>query len=450
MAVTDIERGLIARYAYRVLTSGSLPVRVVRQVMWWLYERSEQLGLPIPRPVADIFAVSYTEGLKLDKFEAAYAETSGDFLVALDYIAKQSPRPDPLAANIESMVLALNIAHPDAAWKTVGLVACTSRYDMVQYFANHVQEVAGPMARAAALLVGEPLRVVEECLSPAGDLVGSGLLQFRDGDYFGGSNARFVVPMRIDACLDRTYRDFGEMRNALLGRPSKAGVRLDDYEHVSEDRDLICAVLKGGARDQAVGVNVLLYGPPGSGKTELAKVAAETAGLTLYAAGEESTLGAESDRSARLSDLVFSARLLAGEKGTAILFDEMEDIAVNLIRRGGSKVFINRLLETAAVQIVWTSNELGSIDPAMLRRMTLAIELKRPPAAQRRRIMAQLLKRNNIAIPEEQIDSLAQSLDATPAIIENAIRAARFAGGGAETIERAARGIMRAVTGQGA
>ncbi len=447
MPVTDIERGLIARYAARVLGSGALPARGTRHVMWWLHDRADQMGFPVPKQISDLINAAYSDGLKLVQFEQAWLRTGGDFLAALDRIASECPRPDPIAANLEAMVLALNIAHPDAAWKVVGLVACGTRYELVQYFANAVQEAASPIARTVALLAGEPVRVVEELLSPAGDLIGSGLLQLRDGEYVTGHNARFAVPFRIDACLDRTFSDFAEMRNALLSQPLVSGVGPDDYEHVAADRDLITAVLKGGAEAQAAGINILLYGPPGSGKTELAKVASKAAGLWLYAAGEEGAQGEEADRSSRLSDLVFSERLLAGEKGSAILFDEMEDVAVHLIRRGGSKVYLNRLLESNPVPVIWTSNELGNIDPALLRRMTLAIELKRPPAQQRRRIMAGLLKRNNVDIAEAELDRLSHHLDATPAIIENAIRAARFAGGGAETIERAARGIMRAVTG---
>ncbi|HXF54710.1 MAG TPA: ATP-binding protein, partial [Hyphomicrobiaceae bacterium] len=249
-----------------------------------------------------------------------------------------------------------------------------------------------------------------------------------------------------NTCLDRHYADFGAMRDALLGAPVTSTVGMSDYQHVAADRDLIVAVLKGGTEAAAQGVNVLLYGSPGAGKTELAKVAAKAAGLTLYVAGED-TRDTEYNRSARLADLVFSERLLAGERRTALLFDEMEDIAVHLINRGGSKVYLNRLLETNPVPILWTSNELANIDPALLRRMTLAIELKRPPAAQRRRIIQQLLDRAGLDIPDHDVGRLAERIDATPAIIENAIRAAKFAGGGSDVIERAARGIMRAVSG---
>ena len=449
MTITDVERGLVARYAARVLSRRDLPTRTTRHVLWWLNERAEALAIQLPPAVAELFSTQYQGGFKLQQFEQILSLCREELVGTLDLAARESQRPEPLAGNVETLVLALDIANPDAAWKIVGLIACCARFDLVQYFANHVLEAASPLARTIALLVDEPLPVVEECLAANGELLSGGLLQLREGEQVGGYNARYGVPLRISASLDRTYPSFAEMRNELLGKPLAAGVGPADYAHVAADRDLVTAVLKGSAERQASGVNVLLYGPPGSGKTELAKVAAKAAGLVLYAAGEETAQGGEADRGGRLTDLVFSNRLLQGEKGVALLFDEMEDIAVHLLRRGGSKVYLNRLLESNPVPILWTSNELGNIDPALLRRMTLAVELKRPPAAQRARIMEQMLRRHDLTISEEEVQRLAQSIDATPAILENAIRAAKLAGGDAGTIERVARGIMRAVTGVG-
>lgn len=450
MTMVDVERGLLARYAARVLSRPELPVRAARHVLWWLSERNDSMGFGLPQPLVEILTQQYGAALRFSEFEQVFLKHRDELVSALDRAAKESQRPEPLAANVETLINALAVPNADAAWKIVGLVACCARFDQIQYFANTVLEVASPLPRAIALMVGEPLRVVEECLAVGGELLSAGLLQIRDGDQVGGYNARYAVPARINSCLDRGFASFAEMRNRLLGDPLASNVGLDDYEHVSADRDLVTAVLKGGAQAQAAGVNILLYGPPGSGKTELAKVAAKAAGLVLYATGEETHHGGEADRASRLTDLVFSNRLLQGENAIALLFDEMEDVAVHLIRRGGSKVYLNRLLETNPVPIVWTSNELGNIDPALLRRMTLAVELKRPPAAQRARIMEQMLKRHELAISDHEIARLSQSIDATPAIIENAIRAAKLAGGSADTIERVARGIMRAVTGVGA
>ncbi len=445
--VTDIERGLIARYLARVLGRTDLPVRSARQVLLWLNERGDSLHLRIPEDIRTTIGTYYSSGYNPVEFERGFVAGRADLVAMLDAAAKETSRPEPLASNVEMLLETLDIPSREIASKIVGLCACAARFEQVLYLANAVLEAAGPIPRAVSLLVGEQMRTVDEMLSASGDLVGSGLLQLREGDQLVGHGGRFAIPFRVNSRLDRPYADFAEMRDALLGAPLVSPVSADDYEHVAADRDLIIGVLKGAAEHGAAGVNILLYGPPGAGKTELAKVAATAAGLTLFGAGEDSR---EVDRLGRLADLVFAARLLRGQPATALLFDEMEDVAVHLITRGGSKVYLNRLLETNPVPTLWTSNELSNIDPALLRRMTLAIELKRPPAIQRRRIIQQILKRTGVELAEAEIDRLAQRLDATPAIIENAIRAAKFAGGGAETIERAARGVMRAVSGVGA
>ncbi|MGI9570239.1 MAG: AAA family ATPase, partial [Desulfobulbia bacterium] len=84
------------------------------------------------------------------------------------------------------------------------------------------------------------------------------------------------------------------------------------------------------------------------------------------------------------------------------------------------------------------------------RRMTLAVELKLPPASQRQRILERLADRVGVELTSEEAERLARRLDATPAVLENALRAAKFSGGGSEAVERAALGIVRAVSGVGA
>ena len=445
MSVTDIERGLCARYLARVLERGDLPLRSTRHILYWLNDRADLFNIAIPKALSKAIGNIYSGGYSPSELERAYAGARDTVIANLRQAAEETPRPEPLASNIEHLVRALDL--PEAAWKITGLVACYTRFEQVQYLCDCVTEAASPMARAVALLVGEPTRTIERLISPTGELIGSGLVQLGEGDEVAGPAGRFSIPFRINACLDRTFSSFSEMRDALLGEPLVANIDASDYEHVAADRDLIASVLSGAAKAGAKGVNILLYGPPGTGKTELTKVGAETAGLVLHGAGEEVAREGESDRSERLANLVFSLRLLAGSKGTALLFDEMEDVAWQLIKRGGSKVYLNRLLESNPVPILWTSNNIGEIDPALLRRMTLAIELRLPPANQRRRIIDRLARRIGVSLSQSEIETLARRLDASPAILENALRAAHYSGGGAAAVERAALGIVRAVSG---
>jgi len=445
----DTERSLVAGYLANVLSRPDLPLRALRHLSHWLNERADALSLPVPKPLAEAIGQIYGGTFNAAQFERAYRSHEAQIQQELRAAAQAAPPPEPLNRNIAMLVHALNL--PPVSADIVALVALYRRFDQVEYLCDCVSEVITPFSRSIAALTGQPARAVEPVIGMNGELVVSGLLKLDDqGDEFSGYNGRFRIPPRVDTCLDREFTDFAEMRQAFLGAPLKSAITAGDYDHVEADRDLITGVLRGAAGEGAAGVNVLLYGQPGSGKTELCKVTAQAAGLTLYSAGEDAATQAEQDRGARLADLVFSLRLLAGSKNAAVLFDEMEDVASQLIGRGGSKLYLNRVLERSPVPVLWTSNNIHEIDPAVLRRMTLAIELRLPPARQRERILRRLSDRHGVRLSDGEVEGLARKIDATPAIMENALKAARYAGQGAGAVERAASGVVRAVSGAGA
>ncbi|MCF6200331.1 MAG: ATP-binding protein [Hyphomicrobiaceae bacterium] len=447
MSVSDIERGLVAGYILRILRRGDLPLRATRHVLGWLKERGDSLNFQMPKPLNKAIGNMYSPKFRVAELERTYGEHKPAIMAMLKKAADETALPQPLTKNVKMLVKALDL--PPSAARIVTLIACYTRFEQVEYLCDAATEVAGPLTRSAALLTGEDSRTIERLMSPLGDIIGTGLLQIKDhGEQLAGTTGRYAVPWRIDLCLDQNYRGFKEMRQMLLGTSLSSTLEASDYNHIATDRDLIAGVLKGAAKAKAKGVNILIYGPAGSGKTELTKMATLSAGLSLYSAGEASaSTEGESNRSERLSDLVFALRLLAGARGTAILFDEMEDVAWQLIKRGGSKLYLNRILENNPVPVLWTSNHIGEVDPAVLRRMTLAIELKQPPASQRAHILRRLDQRIKVGLNDEDIEQLSRQIDATPAVLENALKAAKFSGGGRAAVERAASGIVRAISG---
>ena len=446
MSIGDIERGLIARYLARILERGDLPLRTNRYFLHWLNDRTDLLNLPMPANLSKTIGSLYGTGFSVADFEKAYRKNREPLISQLRSVAEETPRPEPVATNVEMLVRELGLSH--VAWKIVGLIACFTRYEQVQYLCQSASESLAPLSRTIAVLTGEPMKTVEQLLTPTSELFASGLVQFRSGfDEISGHSGRYIIPGRLDACLDHTFDNFASVRRALLGEPLVSKNEISDYDHVKKDRDLIVSVIRGAVDAEAEGVNILLYGAPGSGKTELTKIAAKTASVDLYGAGEEVSGDGETDRSGRLADLVFALRLAKGAGRTALLFDEMEDVAWQLMKRGGSKLYLNRLLESNPVPVLWTSNNIHEIDPALLRRMTLAIELKRPPVNQRQKILRRLSDRVGVELNAEEVEQLARRLDATPAVLENALKAAKFSAGGSEAVERAALGIVRAVSG---
>ena len=221
-------------------------------------------------------------------------------------------------------------------------------------------------------------------------------------------------------------------------------------------------MMQGALHTRTTGVNVLVYGPPGTGKTEFCKTLACRLGANLYSVGEEDDRGDEPSRNERLQELRLAQHLLAPGRGSILLFDEMEDVlsdpgsgwnpfsrrGYSYLRSGGSKVFMNRLLERAPVPTLWTSNSARETCPTVLRRMTFALELRQPPPRIQARIWRRELTRHGIEATEENARSLAREFDVTPGMASGAVAAARLCGGDLETVRRGVRSLSRVMDGE--
>ena len=208
----------------------------------------------------------------------------------------------------------------------------------------------------------------------------------------------------------------------------------------------VADLLAGGLRSREAGVNILLYGPPGTGKTEFCKVVAAHLGVELFQVGESSESGDEPERNQRVAQLRLAQKVLSRRSNAVLLFDEMEDMLGSHDDRA-SKVFANRLLEQAPIPTLWTCNDIWSFDPALLRRMTLAIEVRTPSIAVRERIWRRNLENCPIEINDAMVRSLAREPHAPPSLAATAVKAARLAGGGADRLHMSVSSIAKAMRG---
>ena len=309
---------------------------------------------------------------------------------------------------------------------------------------------SGPLSA----LLGISANAVSGRLAADTPLVRSGLVTVDDDGDLG-------IVARLRRLATAPGSDGLGVNRLLLDAAPASELQWSDFDHVAEGRDHIERLIQGALQSGVPGVNILLYGPPGTGKTEFCKVLAERLGATLYSVGEADDDGDEPSRRERLQELRLAQRLLARNRRSLLLFDEMEDLLSDpataglslfgqpLFRgsgSGGSKVYMHRLLERAPAPTLWTMNDARSVSQTMLRRMMFALELRPPTTAVRARIWVRQLEHHGIEAGNDEAHALAREFAATPGVAAGATAAARIGGGGIDTVRRGVRGLSRVLS----
>ncbi len=112
-------------------------------------------------------------------------------------------------------------------------------------------------------------------------------------------------------------------------------------------------------------------------------------------------------------------------------------------RRSGSKVFVNRQLESNSVPVIWTTNAIGNIDAAILRRMSFVLRLDLPSRRAAGRMLQRVAADERI-VPGERFYTLLDIAPEAATVLRVAARAGRLAGeadGGTRPAEALVRGL---------
>ena len=258
-----------------------------------------------------------------------------------------------------------------------------------------------------------------------------------------GYSADIYASAWLEEYVNNTHRNSAEICSSILGKPIDCETVLGpkNFSYV-EAADLALRLIKQAKHTK--GFNILLYGIPGTGKTSFAKLLAKTARLMLYPAGVCNE--GEEERNYRLQQLYRKQCLLEKIDNTCILFDEGEDIFSSLETRT-SKMEINNLLENNEVPVIWTTNKIHRMDPAFIRRFTLAVCFNKPPVEVRQKIWNKYLTENKITCGKEDSLKLAKKYEVPPSMIAGAAQAAHMAKGDLNTVKEHLSFMTQALNG---
>ena len=303
--------------------------------------------------------------------------------------------------------------------------------------AQQSQSTSTPfLHKLLARLTGLPQDDIRAALSPTSTLITTGLVEIAAHSV--DLEDKLDVWKDLPNILFTPHADAETLMARFLKRSPRRTLTLAHFPHLSQDTAAAVGLLRAALDRRIPGTNLLLYGPPGVGKTEFAAVLAAAVGADLYEVDYANEDGDPIRGERRLRAFNLGQRLLARRDNALLLFDEVEDVFErNPFARlfGGEgdnatagKAWINRTLENNPVPALWLTNDADSMNRAYLRRFDYAIRFTVPPQAVRIEIARHHL--GDWAGEDDWLARIAAHEHLTPAQLERAAKLARHAGNG--------------------
>lgn len=272
---------------------------------------------------------------------------------------------------------------------------------------------------------------VRRALSPKGRLLSSGLVVVNECS--SSLDDRFSIKRGLGDLLSLPDLTRAAFVQHFLPEAKPTELVASDFSHMQNEVATARALLGAAVKRAQPGVNVLFFGPTGTGKSALASLLAAELKVRLHTAGTADAEGDAATPMERLGSLLLGQRLFGGGQGL-LLFDELEDLFQSdfpsmfggMRRQRGvmSKVWFNLLLEDNPAPTIWISNSVDGVDPAFLRRFAYVVEFKPAGPRERERVLARHAADTDLSA--EDISQIARRYDTNPAQIATAVSAARL------------------------
>lgn len=220
--------------------------------------------------------------------------------------------------------------------------------------------------------------------------------------------------------LNYPFRSEKELKQIVLKMPLTSKLDWQDFDYI-ENTELVRALFRQINNKPTCGINILLHGDVGTGKTEFANVLCKTTDFQLFSIDDHMNLFNSSNR---FDTLQIIQTILGPTTNTCLLVDEADDILQQhfFTQKRINKCMINLALENNSSPIIWIMNDISYLESAYLRRFNYIIEFTHPTLSTRQKIWQNSLNQYQLSLSSTDINYLAHNYRLQPAIIDTVVK----------------------------
>jgi len=443
------EHELMCSYMYKILKSKKSSRAILSLVCSWVWDNAEDLNLDVEDPELYDLLTNYPKAFEEKEVSRdLYIETRQQVIKLLQ--SKKTKNFTDAHHDYQNLNILANSLNLDSV--DIEIFSIFYRYatnDPFESFIDQMSKRYFTSNEIISALTGFDRKTIVEKTSREGRLVQMGLLH-PEGSTSGYLQNCFSIPPAVKRGLQSATLGKDDLHHHFLGKSSPSTLSWEDFEHIGGIRDQLASFIKKSVQKQERGINILLWGDPGTGKTEFCKTLATYLEIELFSICEADEDGKDPSREERLDALKLAQSLLREQNTSMLLFDEMDDLLASDSERifapprKLSKVFVNRIFEQNPIPTIWTLNDIDLLDEAILRRMSLAIEFRKPPRKNRERILTRILQKHDLELSKNEMSPLLNA-EVAPAILDSAVRYAEISEEGTEGLNFALKGLTQAL-----
>lgn len=353
----------------------------------------------------------------LDLSDAAGLKAIGDLRLVRDCMAGIKI-PDITApgydANLDAILNAFNV--PTKYHNIVRLFLNMRKHELMSDFASDIcskhtlnDKADKNFPDLVSAFSDTPLSVVNEAFVSDGPL-------FRNGVLVKDHAGEIELTAGITKLLSDTVCSADDIRNEMLTLNPGASWGQGDFAHIAEPYEHMRRILDGALSSKMQGVNILIYGSGGSGKTELARSVADSIGARLYGLKNpgRSRLGGE------ISKILQAYTLLAQSERSLMIIENADILAHH-----ENQESIRYLFDVNSAPVIWVAESLAHMDKH-IHLFSYCLRTDRFSGRDIKNILQNICLRNELNVPEKTIDEIATKYDMGPGVLTTAVKMAKL------------------------